>query len=111
MDLSSTATTAFTAVEQHDMKRPNNRENKGRMPVEGGEDEILQRRDERREDRENRENIEEKREEKEMIPCAVYCLQHCILAHHSVRISIRYVDNTMTLYCLRRPSRHLPDYT
>ena len=33
--------------------------------MEGGEDEILQRRDERREDDEDRENVEENREEKE----------------------------------------------
>ena len=32
-------------------------------------------------------------------------------SHHSVRISVRYVDNMMTLYCLRRPSGRLPDDT
>ena len=33
------------------------------------------------------------------------------VSHHSVRISDRYVDNTMTLYRLRRPSGRPPDYT
>ena len=32
-------------------------------------------------------------------------------AHHSVQISIRYVDNMMTLYRLRHPSGRLPDDT
>jgi hypothetical protein len=31
--------------------------------------------------------------------------------HHSVQISVRYVDNMMTLYCLRRPSGRPPDDT
>ena len=30
-------------------------------------------------------------------------------SHHSVRISVRYVDNMMTLYRLRRPSGRPPD--
>ena len=30
---------------------------------------------------------------------------------HSVQISNGYVDNMMTLYRLRRPSRRPPDYT
>ena len=33
------------------------------------------------------------------------------LPHHSVRIYVRYVDNTMTLCRLRRPSGRPPDYT
>ena len=32
-------------------------------------------------------------------------------AHHSVPIPDRYVDNTMTLYRLRRPSGRPPDNT
>jgi hypothetical protein len=34
-----------------------------------------------------------------------------MMAHHSVQIYVRYVDNTMTLYRLRRPSGRLLDYT
>ena len=33
------------------------------------------------------------------------------IAHHSVQIYIRYVDNIMTLYFLRCPSGHLLNYT
>ena len=33
------------------------------------------------------------------------------MAHHSVQIFVRYVDNTMTLYYLRCPSGRPPDYT
>ena len=32
-------------------------------------------------------------------------------AHHSVQISIRYADNIVTLYHLRRPSGRPADYT
>jgi len=34
-----------------------------------------------------------------------------VFTHHSVRIYVRYVDNTMTLCRLRRPSGRPPDYT
>ena len=33
------------------------------------------------------------------------------LTHHSVQISIRYADNIVTLYRLRRPSGRPADYT
>ena len=37
-------------------------------------------------------------------------LEHDV-PHHSVQISIRYADNIVTLYHLRRPSARLADYT
>jgi hypothetical protein len=36
---------------------------------------------------------------------------YCLCPHHSVRISVRYVDNMMTLHRSRRPSGRPPDDT